>query len=92
VAHLTAHAVADDVSLLVCVVAGLRHRGTQTVNPHVGADEGEEVEECGMSSHPRQQGPPPPGPLLWVGLGLAVRWHARIGSGGGMGAWWGWRA
>jgi hypothetical protein len=70
VAHLTAHTVADVVSLLVRVVAGLR-----TVNPHARADEGEEVEECGTSSRPRQQGPPPLGPLLQTGRGLAVQLH-----------------
>jgi hypothetical protein len=53
VAHLTTHTIADVVSLLVRVVVGLRHRGTRTVNPHAGADEGEEVEECGTSSRPR---------------------------------------
>jgi hypothetical protein len=49
VAHLTAHAIVDAVSLLVRVVAGLRHRGTRTANPHAGANEGEEVEECRTS-------------------------------------------
>jgi hypothetical protein len=49
VAHLTAHAIADVISLLVRVVAGLRHRSTQTVKPHTGADKGKEVEECGTS-------------------------------------------
>jgi hypothetical protein len=38
VAHLTAHAVADAVSLLVRVVAGLWHHGTRTANPHAIAD------------------------------------------------------
>jgi hypothetical protein len=87
VAHLTAHVVADAVSLLIRVVASLQHRDAWTTNPHAGADEGEEVEEYGTSSRPRQQGPPSPGPLLRAGRGLIVRWHARIGSGGGMGAW-----
>jgi hypothetical protein len=62
VAHLAAHAVADAVSLLVPVVAGLRHRGAWTANPHAGADEGEEVEECGTSEIPtvikRAEAPP----------------------------------
>jgi hypothetical protein len=75
VAHLTAHAVTDVVSLLIRVVAGLRHRGTQTANPHAKADEGEEVEECGMSSRHRQQGPPPSGSLLRAGRGHAVLRH-----------------
>jgi hypothetical protein len=42
VAHLAAHAAADAVGLLVHVVAGLRHRGDRTANPHAGADEGAE--------------------------------------------------
>jgi hypothetical protein len=75
VAHLTAHVVADVVSLLVRVVVSLRHRGTRTMNPHAGADEGEEVEECGASSRPQQQKPSPPGPLLRAGQDLAVRRH-----------------
>jgi hypothetical protein len=61
VAHLAAHAVADAVSLLVPVVAGLRHRGARTANPHAGADEGEEV-ECGTSEIPtgiKRAGAPP---------------------------------
>jgi hypothetical protein len=80
VAHLTTHTIADAVSLLVRVVAILRHRGTWTMNPHAGADDGEEVEECGTSSHPRQQGLPPPGPLLRAGRGLTEVGWARGGG------------